>query len=459
MFFKRRLLVNQTSAKVFFVLLKLNTMEMKLNPGLVLARGRDFPVKLFYSFIRTFVKENRIKILDIGSDIQVSAYEQKTINTIAKEIQVSINRHGDYTKYSSSFGTIELRTAIANFYGRRGVIVDPIQDVMITRGIIDAIEKVIRSLDLTHVIMPSILPFFPETISYMGGKKVIFASVDIETGEINLKSLKAKIKHLNPEKGRVLMYMAHPAAPSGALMSDGYIQKKLLPFLRQKGVMLFVDNYIYETCFNEGFCPIRSILSFPGASDNVIEAMGIAKEYGLPGLRIGAITGNKSVVEAVRLLAATAVDMIPLANQRLATRMINEIDPKVSAHRVVEEFYKEVVPRLNAMGWPFVMPKAGFDLLVKVPPNFYQEDIKDPALYACFSILRKFGVAFYPVSFPYRKTHRFFLRIVLKQKPGKIGRALDLLVRKGFKWGDFQPTEKDVHFLNEQIKTLDLTKL
>ncbi|MEK7588408.1 MAG: pyridoxal phosphate-dependent aminotransferase [Patescibacteria group bacterium] len=434
-------------------------MEMKLNPGLILARGRDFPVKLFYSFMRLFAKDNKMKILDIGSDIQVSNAEKKEIDAIVKRVQNWIQKHGDYTKYSSSFGTIELRTAVANFYGRRGVTINSIKDIMITRGIIDAIGKVIRSLDITHVIMPSILPFFPETISHMEGKKIIFASVDIETGEINLKSLKAKISHLKIQKGKVLMYMAHPAAPSGALMSDTYIEKKLLPFLRKNGIMLFVDNYIYETCFLEGLCPISSILSFPNASDNVIEAIGIAKEYGLPGLRIGAIAGNKSVVEAVRLLAATSVDMIPLANQRIATFILNEINPKVSAQRVIEEFYEEVLPRLEAMGWPIIKPKAGFDLLIKVPPNFYREDIKDPALYACFSILRRFGVAFYPVSFPYRKSHRFFLRIVLKQKPSKIGQALDLLVRKGFNWDSFKPNEEDIHFLNQQIKTLDLTKL
>lgn len=434
-------------------------MEANLNPGLVLARKRDFPVKLFFSFIRLFAKEKNLKILDIGSDIQVSTQEKKEIDRITRKAVRWILKHGELTKYSSSFGTIELREAIANFYGRRKVEIDPVTEVMVSRGIIDAFYKVINALDLTHVIMPSILPFFPETISHMEGKKVIFASMNIINGEVDLKSLKRKLETSAVNKGKVLMYLAHPAAPSGGVMSDRYIESKLLPFLKKNGILLFVDNYIYETRFDGIDEPIHSILSFGGARDYVLEAITIAKEHGVPGLRIGGICGNQSMIDAVRLLVATSVDMIPLANQRIATFVLNEVDPAMSARRVIKEFNEAVLPRLKLMGWPIVKPTAGFDLLIKVPPCFYREDVKDPALFACFSILRKYGVAFYPISFPYRKTNRFFLRIVLKQKPGKIGRALDMLVKKGFDWATCAPNQEDVDFLNHQIQTLDLTKL
>ncbi|MEK9180325.1 MAG: aminotransferase class I/II-fold pyridoxal phosphate-dependent enzyme [Patescibacteria group bacterium] len=433
-------------------------MQLKINRDLMAARQRDFAAKLFYSLMRGLAEAGR-EICDIGSTVEIDSLEADPINQVVERAHAESMKLGEYSRYASSWGTIELRNAISGFFAKRGVSnIDPKTEVMVSRGIVDSVDKVIASLDITHVVIPSCAPYYAETFSVLRRKEIIVAPLNLMTGSLDLEVLRARLMASGGVKGKVLMYITHPSAPAGTAMSDRFIENQLIPFLRKNGIWLVSDSYISATRFDGK--TIRPILSFAGAKDVAVEAITVSKELGLPSARAGGIAGNAQIIEAVRIYAATMIDTVALPSQRLAAMALDEIDPAIAGNRIEQELKDEILPRFEAMQWPVIVPKAGIDMLLSVPPGFIRRGVRDPALVASFSILRRFGIAFFPCTvFSNDKSGRFNLRLVLKQRMGKIPRALDSLSKQGFNWRSDKPCEKDLAFLRAKVANLDLTKL
>jgi aspartate/methionine/tyrosine aminotransferase len=65
------------------------------------------------------------------------------------------------------------------------------------------------------------------------GKKVINVELDLETGNFDLK----KLAHdLEGSAGKTLFYMTTPSAPSGTMPTDEFITSELIPFARRYGI-------------------------------------------------------------------------------------------------------------------------------------------------------------------------------------------------------------------------------
>ncbi|MBI5613568.1 aminotransferase class I/II-fold pyridoxal phosphate-dependent enzyme [Candidatus Gottesmanbacteria bacterium] len=252
------------------------------------------------------------------------------------------------------------------------------------------------------------------------------------------------------------MYITHPAAPVGTVMDDDFIDYKLIPFCKTRGITLFSDSYISATQFNGK--RLRPILSYPKAMEVSVEAITVAKELGLPGARAGGIAGNEYIINGIRLLAATEVDIVPGPSQILAAKALSEIKPEIIGQKIQKELEGEILPRFERMGWPVLKPRAGIDMIIAIPPLFRQADIDNPSLLAAITMLRKYRVAMCPCSV-FGPAGKYALRLVIKQKEGEIAIALDKMRGEGFYWQGEKPTMKDALFLHEELMRLDLTKL
>jgi aspartate/methionine/tyrosine aminotransferase len=327
---------------------------------------------------------------------------------------------------------------------------------MVTKGINHALWTCIRSLDCTHVIIPSWAPYVVPSFALAESKELIEAPLDLHSGNFDLEVLEKRIQATGATKGKMLMYMTLPSMPPGTVPEERFIEEKFIPFLRNKGIFVISDSYVFTTTFENK--RIRPLLSYKGAKDVAVEAITVSKEIGLPGVRAGGIAGNSHPINHMRIHAASMVDIISSATQNMAAAAFEQINPAGSATRIRQEVINEILPRFDAMNWPIVQPQAGIDMLVAVPPQFIENGAKDPSLLAAFSILRRFGVALCPASV-YGPDGKYFLRLVLKQSNKKIPRALDHLVQQGFQWNTDKPSEEDIAFLENRLASLDLTKL
>ncbi len=434
-------------------------LRPEINPLLLQVRERDAAIKTFYAQMRS-MREAGEPVLDIGAGIEVDELESQRIIPIIKGVHEESNMQGHqlYKEYASSWGTMELRRALAGYFTQRGVdSLDPRADVMVTHGIMDAYDKVLQALNVSQVIIPSWAPYYARSHALINGKTIIEVPLDAATGKIDIRSLRQLLWEVWRKPGTRLMYVCQPSSPLGTLMEDNYIQHELLPFLQEHGIWLFNDYYVSATRYDGGSL-IRPLLSYPGMKDVAVEAITVSKEHGIPGIRVGGVVGQPDIINAVRLLAAAKIDIVPGMSQMIAAHALNEMDVSVVAHRVIREVQEEVLPRLQQMNWPMIEPKAGLDMVVGVPPGFIRSDIADPSLLAAFTILRRYGVAMCPCTV-YGPDGKNFLRIVLKQRAGKVPAALDQLAQGGFDWLTEKPTEEDISYLNKLLTELDLTKL
>ena len=252
------------------------------------------------------------------------------------------------------------------------------------------------------------------------------------------------------------MYITHPNAPLGTIMDDDFIEHRLIPFCKTYGITLFSDSYISGTQFDGQ--RLRPILSYPDAMSVCVEAITVAKEHGLPGARAGGIAGNEHIIDGIRMLATTDLDIVGGPSQILAARALEEIQPEVIGQRIKQELENEILPRFEQMKWPVLKPKAGIDMIIGIPPGFRQPDIENPSLLATITILRRYGVGMFPCSV-LGSEMKHALRIILKQKEGEIAKALDKMRDEGFCWQTERPTEEDRAFLQQEFAKLDLTRL
>jgi len=344
----------------------------EINKSVLAARGKDYSIKAFYAAMR-LTKESGNEIIDIGSSVVVDPLEIPHTHDVIERAHAESLRRGDYIEYASSYGTSELRTAIARYFKRWGNIdIDPNPEVMVTRGIIDSYDRVLQSLDITHVIIPSWAPYYARSHATINGKEILEVPIDIETGNLDLSTLEKRLQEKGVLPGKALLYITHPSAPLGTVMEDQFIEGELIPYLRGKGIVLFSDSYIEYTRF-DGKAPLKPILSYTGAKDIAVEAVTVSKELGLPGARAGGIAGNREIINAVRILAATKVDIVPGYSQILAAKALDEIKASTAGDRIKQELEQEILPRFEAMGWPVIKPAAGIDMLILVPKHFVRD--------------------------------------------------------------------------------------
>lgn len=405
------------------------------------------------------IKENvgsPAPVYDVGSSVEVDERDAAPIKQAIREGHADSLNAGHYTEYPSSWGLVKLRQSIVDvFRERTGRQFDSQTEVMVTGGIIKAVDMAIQSLNVTHVIVPSLSPYFVRSLATLRGKQVIEVPLDLSTGNYDLPCLAERLTTERVERGKSLMYITIPSAPAGTLPGEYFMENELIPFAKRMNIPMISDTYVFATTFSDQ--PIRPLMSYAGAKDVGVEAIGVAKELGLPGIRIGGVIGHPGIINAMRLFAASSLEMLPLPNQNIAAITFKTVRPEPIGEKLKNTLHQDIIPRFKALNWPIIVPKAGLDMLVEIPAA-YQVGQTDHSLVAALGILMKYGVAFSPASVFGTEGDKY-LRVVLKQSNHKIPKALDRLKQMGFNWTSEHLDEGFIIAIQKLLQETDLTRL
>lgn len=432
-------------------------LPIEINPKMVAVREGDWPIKVFYSLMRRIREESDNSIIDIGSSVEVDQEHLGLLNTVLEEAHKDSLNLGHYTEYPSSWGLFRLRENIARVFERRtGLTLDPRREAMVTGGIIRAVDSAIQSLNITHVIIPSLAPYFARSLAILRGRDVIEVPLELATGNFDLAVLEIRLAERQVKEGKALMYMTLPSSPAGTLPEEEFIENQLIPFAQRHNMPVISDTYIFATTFSGQ--PVQPFMSYPRAKEVGIEAITVSKELGLPGIRIGGVVGHPEIINAMRLFAASSLEMLPTPNQNIAANALEKIKPEPVAERLGKALKEDILPRFEKMGWPVITPQAGLDMLVEIPKGYREANVVDHSLLTSLSILLQYGIAFSPASVFGPDGDRY-LRVVLKQADRKIPRALDRLVNMDFDWKTAKPSDEIIEKTQNLIQGLDLTRL
>lgn len=198
----------------------------------------------------------------------------------AKDMSNAATFHG----YGAEQGETFLRDAIAAYYTRRGLQIDP-DDIFISDGAKSDLGNLCDIFDADNtVLLPNpVYPVYYDT-SIMSGRRVEFLDGTKENGFLPMP---------DPNRHADILYLCSPNNPTGAVYSREQLQT-WVDYAREQGAVLLFDA-AYESYIRDPELP-HSIYEIPGAEQCAIEINSLSKMAGFTGVRCGWSVVPKALV-------------------------------------------------------------------------------------------------------------------------------------------------------------------
>lgn len=177
--------------------------------------------------------------------------------------------------YGEEQGERFLREAIAGYYTKRGLSIDP-GDIFVSDGAKCDLGNLCDLFDADNtVLLPNpVYPVYYDT-SIMSGRRVKFLDGTKENGFLPMP---------DPDVHADILYLCSPNNPTGAVYSREQLQVWVDYALAQGAVLLF--DAAYESYIRDPALP-HSIFEIPGAERCAIEINSLSKMAGFTGVRCG----------------------------------------------------------------------------------------------------------------------------------------------------------------------------
>ncbi|MFT4608094.1 MAG: N-succinyldiaminopimelate aminotransferase [Urechidicola sp.] len=278
------------------------------------------------------------------------------------------------SNYPSTKGKIELRETVASWISNRfnidSKLVDPEKHVLPVTGTREALFAIAQCLvDRTTknplVLMPN--PFYQiyEGAAILAGAKPHYQNCIEVNGYLpDLDTIS-----IQQWKDCQLMYICTPGNPTGAVMSQTYLQQ--LISLSQKHDFVIVSDECYSEIYVDEDQPPQGLL---GAAANMgltdfdrcLSFHSLSKRSNLPGLRSGFVAGDAKIIEKFLLYRTYHGSAMPPATQSASIAAWGDESHVVENRNRYREKFDCVLSTLASTLKP-EKPQAGFYLWVTTP--------------------------------------------------------------------------------------------
>ena len=225
--------------------------------------------------LAAFQKENPDRKLIKCIIVDVTSQLPLIITDEMKSAVEEMLRAETFRGYGAEQGEAFLREAIANYYSKRGIRIDPV-DIFISDGAKSDLGNMCDLFDADNtVLLPNpVYPVYYDT-NVMAGRRVVFLDGSKENGFLPMpdESVKADI-----------IYLCSPNNPTGAVYNRSQLTAWVQYALDQGAVLLF--DAAYESYICDPTLP-HSIYEIAGAEQCAIEINSLSKMAGFTGVRCG----------------------------------------------------------------------------------------------------------------------------------------------------------------------------
>ena len=260
------------------------------------------------------------------------------------------------TSYTSNYGLLELREALAADVARRyGVAYDPGTEILITNGVSEGVDLAFRALldpgDQVLVAEPCYVSYQP-CVVLAGGEPLVVETREQDNFVLRPEAVEAA---LTPRtKALILNY---PNNPTGAVMT----RDQLLPLaeLAQRHNFLVISDEVYAhlTYLGEHTC----FASLPGMRERTVLLNGFSKAYAMTGWRLGYVCAPPDLLEAMMRIHQYTALCAPVIAQVGALEALrhgeNDMLRMVAAY---DQRRRVLVEGLRELGLPCFEPGGAF---------------------------------------------------------------------------------------------------
>jgi aminotransferase len=261
------------------------------------------------------------------------------------------------THYTSNYGTIELRRALAAHLQRLyGVEYDPKRELLITVGASEAVDLALRATcdpgDEVILHEPSYVAYEP-AIAFAGGTVVHVSTRFEDDFALDPAVVEAAI---TPRTKAI--FLGYPCNPTGAVLPDA-VQDELARIAERHDLLVYSDEIYDRLAY--GSYRHRAFSALPGMRERTILMGGFSKAYAMTGWRIGWMAAPAELIEGILKIHQYTIMTAPTVAQDAALVAIVEGEPEVE--RMLAEYDRRrrlVVDGLNGMGLETFEPRGAF---------------------------------------------------------------------------------------------------
>jgi aminotransferase len=261
------------------------------------------------------------------------------------------------THYTSNYGTLELRKALAAHLQRLyGVTYDPAHELLITVGASEAVDLAMRATidpgDEVILHEPSYVAYEPAII-FAGGSVVHVATRFEDDFALEPDVVEAAITPRTKA-----LFLGYPCNPTGAVLPDDE-QEQLAAIAERHDLLVFSDEIYDRLAY--GSYRHRAFSSLPGMRERTILMGGFSKAYAMTGWRIGWLAAPAPILEGILKIHQYVIMTAPTVAQDAALAALVDGEPDVERMRIEYDRRRRlVVDGFNALGLETFEPRGAF---------------------------------------------------------------------------------------------------
>lgn len=261
-----------------------------------------------------------------------------------------------HTRYTSNYGTIELREEIAAMLERRyGLIYNAAKEILVTVGVSEGVDLAMRTLidPGDEVISPD-----PGYVAYeadiilSGGIPVPVPTYAEHDFGVRASEIAAAIT----PRTRVIL-IGNPNNPTGAIVTRPELEG-IAKLAVEHDLIVAIDEVYSRLVYGTNHV---SIATMPGMQERTILLDGFSKAYAMTGWRIGYVAAPIHILEAMLKVHQYTIMCAGTAPQEAALEALRHGDADVQMMH--DEYARRgamFVEGLNRIGLPTCKPRGAF---------------------------------------------------------------------------------------------------
>lgn len=261
-----------------------------------------------------------------------------------------------YTTYTSNYGLIELRQAVADHMeGMYGVRYDPNTQVLITVGVSEAIDLALRAIlepgEEVLVPEPSFVAYKP-CVTFAGGTPVAVPT----TAENGFAPTPEEVAAAVTPRTKAIL-LSYPSNPTGAVMSRDALQS-IMDIAAARDLFVISDEIYDQLVYGVKHTCVAAL---SGGYERTILLNGFSKAYAMTGWRIGYACCNPDVLEAMMKIHQYIMMCAPITAQMAALEALKS--GKTDTEEMIRQYDRRrrlIVAGMNRIGLDCFEPKGAF---------------------------------------------------------------------------------------------------
>ncbi|MFM2105442.1 MAG: hypothetical protein RL338_474 [Chloroflexota bacterium] len=261
------------------------------------------------------------------------------------------------THYTSNYGTIELRRALATHLERRyGVAYDPASEILITVGASEAVDLALRATcdpgDEVILHEPSYVAYVPAVV-FAGGVVRQVATRLEDDFALDPAAVAAAVTPRTKA-----LFLGYPCNPTGAVLPPE-VQDELAAIAVRHDLLVYSDEIYDRLAY--GSYRHRAMSALPGMRERTILMGGFSKAYAMTGWRVGWVCAPAPILAGIVKVHQYGIMSAPTVAQDAALEAL--VGGEAEVERMVAAYDRRrrlLVDGLNALGLRTFEPRGAF---------------------------------------------------------------------------------------------------